>query len=109
MQNKLTDLNNYLFEQIELLNDDDLTGEALEKQIKKSKAISELSGKIIQNASIQLKAIAIMDDLDFAATRGKAAELIGFNQSEEVKKSDEEVFKEAYNKDKNSIHFVNKG
>lgn len=35
MQNKLSDLNNILFESIERLNDDELTAEELDKEIKK--------------------------------------------------------------------------
>lgn len=34
MRNKLTDLNDYLFEELEILMDDSLTQEELEKQIK---------------------------------------------------------------------------
>lgn len=37
MQNKLIDLNNYLFEQLERLNDDNLTMEELDREIKKIK------------------------------------------------------------------------
>lgn len=37
MENTLTDLNNYLFEALERVNDDDLTDEELEKEIKKQK------------------------------------------------------------------------
>lgn len=36
MKNTLADLNNYLFESIERLNDDGLTNEELEKEIKRS-------------------------------------------------------------------------
>lgn len=68
MENKLTDLNNILFEQIERLNDDDLHGEAL-KQIKRSQAIESVAGMIIANANTVLKAEKLkmeyaMDDRD---------------------------------------------
>ena len=57
MKNKLTDLNNYLFEQIERLNDDTLTPEQVSQPIKKAETISEISKTIIQNSALQLKAI----------------------------------------------------
>ena len=56
MENKLTDLNNILFEQIERLNDDDLHGEALKQQIMRSQAIKSVAGMIIANANTVLKA-----------------------------------------------------
>lgn len=56
MENKLTDLNNILFEQIERLNDDDLQGDALKQQIKKSQTIESIAGMIIANANTVLKA-----------------------------------------------------
>lgn len=69
MENKLTDLNNILFEQIERLNDDDLHGEALKQQIKRSQAIESVAGMIIANANAVLKAEKLkmeyaMDDRD---------------------------------------------
>lgn len=69
MENKLTDLNNILFEQIEHLNDDDLHGEALKQQIKRSRAIESVAGMIIANANTVLKAEKLkmeyaMDDGD---------------------------------------------
>lgn len=69
MENKLTDLNNILFEQIERLNDDDLHGEALKQQIKRSRAIESVAGMIIANANTVLKAEKLkmeyaMDDRD---------------------------------------------
>ena len=39
MKNTLSDLNNYLFESIERLNDDSLSDEELEKEIKRSEAV----------------------------------------------------------------------
>ena len=39
MKNTLTDLNNYLFEQLERINDDSLTPEQLEQELKKTDSI----------------------------------------------------------------------
>ena len=108
MKNKLTDLNNLLFEQLERLNDDELTGTELEEQILKAAAIGQISSKIIAGASVQLKAIQVMDNASHAVASGKASEFLGFSQTEEVKLSDEQVFKDAYSKDKNSIQFIKK-
>ena len=55
MKNKLTDLNNHLFEQLERLNDEDLTPEELDKEIRRSEAICNISGQIIENANVALK------------------------------------------------------
>lgn len=56
MKNTLTDLNNHLFEQLERINDEDLTDEQLEKEIKRSKAMTDIATKIIDNASLGLQA-----------------------------------------------------
>lgn len=56
MKNTLADLNNHLFEQMERLNDDDLTDEQLEKEIKRADAMKDIATQIINNAQIVLKA-----------------------------------------------------
>ena len=56
MKNKLTDLNNYLFEQIEILNDSDLKGDELESQLKKSDKITKIAQTIIKNNQVQFNA-----------------------------------------------------
>lgn len=56
MKNTLVDLNNHLFEQMERLNDEDLTPEELEKEIKRAKSMTRVSGQIIANASLGLDA-----------------------------------------------------
>ena len=43
MKNTLSDLNNILFEQLERLNDDDLTEDQLELQLKKTDQIVKVS------------------------------------------------------------------
>ena len=42
MKNTLSDLNNYLFEAIERINDDDLSDEELDKEIKRSELLKQL-------------------------------------------------------------------
>jgi len=56
MKNKLIDLNNHLFEQLERLNDEDLTGEQLQSEIQRSKAVSGIASQIVSNASLSLEA-----------------------------------------------------
>lgn len=61
MKNKISDLNNYLFEQIERLNDDNLSGDELDEQLKKSKTIIEISKVVIDSGSLALQAKKHMD------------------------------------------------
>lgn len=51
MRNKLTDLNNHLFEQLERLMDDDLTSEELDKEIHKARAVVSVAKAITANAN----------------------------------------------------------
>ena len=62
MKNTLTDLNNYLFEQIERLNDDELSEEQLEKEIKRSEAVQKVARTIIENGQLALSAKKHMDE-----------------------------------------------
>jgi hypothetical protein len=61
MQNKLSDLNNHLFMQLERLGDDDLVGEKLVEEINRARAVTDVAGQIIANGALVLKAHATMD------------------------------------------------
>ncbi|OTO02218.1 hypothetical protein [Enterococcus sp. 5B3_DIV0040] len=65
-RNTLADLNNHLFEQLERLNDEELQGEELEREIKRSQSISAISDKIIDNANLQLKAVKVAQEYGVA-------------------------------------------
>lgn len=55
MKNSLTDLNNHLFEQLERLNDEDLTPEEIAKEVTRTDAMVKVSEQIIGNANIMLR------------------------------------------------------
>ena len=58
MRNRLSDLNNYLFEELERLNDDEELEDEnkLKRELDRSKAITNVSQQIISNANVILKA-----------------------------------------------------
>lgn len=64
MKTNLDALNNYLFEELERLNDDESiqTEEQLDKEIKRSKAITNVAQTIINNANLVLSAKKYCDE-----------------------------------------------
>lgn len=63
MKNKLIDLNNHMFAQIERLSDEELKGDKLAEEIQRSRAITSVAGQIIDNARLALKAQVAVNDL----------------------------------------------
>ena len=59
MKNKLTDLQNHLFELMEKLNDEDLTGDKLDTEIKRSEAFSNLAEIAVKNAALITKCVEV--------------------------------------------------
>jgi hypothetical protein len=60
MQNKMSDLNNHLFVQLERLNDEEISPDQLEMEIKRTSALVKVSTQIIENASVQLHAAKLI-------------------------------------------------
>lgn len=58
-KNKIEDLRNHLFAQIEKLSDEELKGETLKEEIKRSEAISGLADQIIQSAKVEVRFMEI--------------------------------------------------
>ena len=65
MNNSLTDLNNYLFEELERLNDDETLDQDnnLDKELKRAKAITGISTSIVNNAKLVLDVKKYADEL----------------------------------------------
>jgi len=79
MKNKLIDLNNHLFMQVERLGDEDLEGDDMIKELNRSKAVSNLAAQIINNAKLALDAHKAIND----GLIKTAPEMIGMKSLEE--------------------------
>jgi hypothetical protein len=60
MKNKLADLNNHLFAQLERLSDEALTPEQIEQESKRGEAIVAIADQIIRNADLSFKAATLV-------------------------------------------------
>lgn len=56
MKNKLIDLNDHLFAQMERLGEEDITQEQMQIEIDRTKNMSIIAKKILENASLALDA-----------------------------------------------------
>ncbi|WP_320175768.1 hypothetical protein [Maridesulfovibrio sp.] len=63
MKNTLADLNNHLFEQLERLNDDEVTGDKLNEEVKRAGAMTTISKEIIANGRLALDAAKTRQEL----------------------------------------------
>ena len=63
-KNTLMDLNNHLFEQLERLNDDDLSPEELQKEVGRAKAMTGIASQIIGSAGLVLKAVKVNAEVE---------------------------------------------
>lgn len=62
MKNKLSDLNDHLFAQLERLSDENLTPEQIDQETKRGGAIVAVADQIVRNAGIQLAVAKLVSD-----------------------------------------------
>ena len=65
MKNTLQDLNNHLFEQLERLNDEDLTEDELDRELKRAEGMTKIATQIIQNGELTYKTMVHMDEYGY--------------------------------------------
>lgn len=78
MKNKLIDLNNHLFAQLERLNDEDLQGDKLKSEADRGKAVAMIAREIIGNGRLVLDAHKVALEYDGRTQKPTALmELLG--------------------------------
>lgn len=60
MKNKLIDLNDHLFAQMERLSEEGLTAEALAKEVTRTDAMVKVGEQIVSNATLALRAAELV-------------------------------------------------
>lgn len=62
MKNKLTDLTNHLYAQLERLSEDDLTSEQITQECQRAEAVSKIAGNIIGIANTSINAFKLIQN-----------------------------------------------
>lgn len=61
-KNKLSDLNDHLFAQLERLANEELTASDVDKEVKRGKAIVALADQVVKNASLQVQVAKMVSE-----------------------------------------------
>lgn len=64
---KLDDLNEYLFEELDRIANDDLSEEQLDKEIKRAASVTKIAQTIINNGNLALSAMNAANEYGFNA------------------------------------------
>jgi hypothetical protein len=60
VKNKLSDLNNHLFAQLERLSEEGMSAEQIDAEVKRADAIVGISEQIVKNADLHLRAANVI-------------------------------------------------
>lgn len=62
MKNKLSDLNDILFAQLERLTDDDLSADEVEAEVARTQSVVQIADRIVDTARLQLDGAKFLAD-----------------------------------------------
>lgn len=62
MKRSLVDLNAYLFDELDRLSNEDLTGEELSLEVNRSNAITRIAERVIASADISMRALKMKQE-----------------------------------------------
>lgn len=74
-KNKLSDLNDHLFAQLERLNEEDLNDQQIKNEVSRAKAISGIASQVIKSAKVTIDAMKLVASGDY--TVNELPEMIG--------------------------------
>lgn len=77
MRNRLTDLNDHLFAQMERLGDEDLKGDELKEEIERADSMAKIATQIVHNNNVILKTIKMADDMMDTSNTERVLQLVG--------------------------------
>ncbi|BBI51054.1 hypothetical protein HORIV_34750 [Vreelandella olivaria] len=60
MKNKIDDLRNHLFAQLERLGDESIKGDALKEEIQRAKAVSDVSAQLVDSARAENERLKLL-------------------------------------------------
>lgn len=76
-ERNLGDLSEILFDQLDRLNDPQLSGEALEAELERSKAVTSVAGQAISNANTMIRGWELRQALSEGGQGASAPKLLG--------------------------------
>jgi len=79
-KNKMADLNDHLFVQLERLNEESLKGDKLKEEIVRAKAVSGVANQIINNARVCIDGMKAFNE----GLIKKAPAMLGFETHDEI-------------------------
>lgn len=74
-KNKLSDLNNHLFAQLERLNEESLDEQQIKNEVSRAKAISNIASQVIKSAKVTIDAMKLVANGDY--TVNELPDMIG--------------------------------
>ena len=81
MKNKAKSLNEFLFNQLERLDDKNLKGEELQQEISRADAIGRAAGRIIDNGKLVLEAVRVSESTGLVLPEFLDTEAVPKNQN----------------------------
>lgn len=82
MKNKLIDLNNHLFAELERLSDEDLKGEELKEELKRARAVKDIGSVIVKNANVMLQGQKFIEQFGGTFSKETSKILIGYEEAD---------------------------